>query len=136
QWVELLFEHGSVTDLSETSGLIDRQFGCSPALSYDISGNTAAIVNPDPYLGGAPFCDALAFNAMGDPVALLEFTPGGDWAFVLSPKIPDKPPQGVLPGSATVTPFVPDATTGMLVAQPACTYTSAGGDTFFRMTRP
>jgi hypothetical protein len=136
QWFELLFEHGTVTDLSETSGLINSQLGCSPALSYDVMGDTASIVNPDPYQGGAPFCEALAFDNMGNPVAILEFKPGTDWAFVLSAEVADKPPQGVLKGSATVIPWVPDATTNMLVAQAACSYAStAAGDAFFRMTQ-
>ena len=134
QWVELVFEHGSVTDLIDTSGLLDRQFGCSPVLPYNIGGNTASIVNPDPYVGGAPFCEALAFDAMGNAVALFEFAPGPDWAFELQPKVADKPPEGILKGSATVTPFVPDAT-GALAPQPACSYSSgATGDRFFRLT--
>jgi hypothetical protein len=134
QWVELVFEHGSVTDLIDTSGLLDREFGCSPILPYNIAGDRASIVNPDPYLGGAPFCEALAFDAMGAAVALLEFVPGADWAFELQPKVADKPQEGILKGSATVTPFVPNDA-GMLVADPACTYSSgASGDRFFRLT--
>ena len=137
QWVELVFEHGSVTDLTETSGLIRPDFGCTPALAYDVIGDTATIVNPDPYVGGAPFCDALAFDNMGNAVALLEFEPGAEWAFVLQPKVAGKPPEGVLKGAATVTPFVPDATTGMLMPQAACAYTSGtGGDRFFRLSQP
>jgi hypothetical protein len=135
QWIHLVFEHGTVTDLNETGGIND-QFGCTPAISYNINGNAATVVNPDPYLGGPPFCDALAFDSTGAAVALLEFSPNADWTFELSPLVANKPPQGTLKGSATVTPLVPDAS-GNLVAQPACTYSSGnGGDEFFRMTQP
>jgi hypothetical protein len=135
QWTELVFEHGSATDLVETSGLLIPQFGCLPALSYDISGDTASLANPDPYIGGPPVCEALAFDAMGNAIALLEFAPKSDWVFELQAKVADKPREGILKGSAVVTPFVPDATGTMLVPQPACDYTSGtGGDRFFRLT--
>ena len=133
QWIALVFERGSVTDLNEIGGVND-QFGCTPFIPYNVSGDVAKAVNPDPYLMGPPACDALAFDSMGNPVALLEFSPGPDWAFELSAPVAGKPPQGVLKGAATVTPFVPDAA-GNLVAQPSCTYSSGnGGDAFFQVT--
>jgi hypothetical protein len=79
QWFELVFEQGSVTDLVETSGFLQPpEVGCTPALSFDISGNTASIVNPDPYIGMSPFCDALGFNEMGQAYAIFEFEPDAD----------------------------------------------------------
>src|SRR5262245_16084521 len=39
------FEHGALTDLAETSG------NCN-LLNYKISGSTATVVSPDPYLAG------------------------------------------------------------------------------------
>jgi hypothetical protein len=138
QWIELVFEHGSVTDLIETAGFVQPpEVGCTPALSFNISGNTATIVNPDPYIGAAPFCDALGFNEMGQAYAIYEFEPNADWSFELQAEIADKPPEGLLKGSATVTPYVPNATTMMLDPQPACDYTSgASGDRFIRLTQP
>ncbi len=134
QWVHLVFEHGSVTDLNETGGIND-QFGCTPFLGYNVNGDVASIVNPDPYLGGPPACDALAFDNTGAPVALLEFSPDATWKFTLSAPVANKPPQGVLSGAATVTPFVPDAS-GNLAPQPACAYTSGtGGDAFIQVTQ-
>src|SRR3954463_8283085 len=41
----LKFEHGELTDLAETSG------SCN-LLNYDIKGDTASVVNPDPYVTG------------------------------------------------------------------------------------
>jgi hypothetical protein len=128
-WGSLIFEHGVLTHLAETSG------NCSP-LNYDINGKTATVPNPDPYLDAEPGC-VIPFSladAAGLPLdAFFILTPGAGaaWSFqLLDTKTPGGAPQGRLVGSATAHIIVEDGTE----STPDCTY--AGMDTFFRLTQP
>jgi hypothetical protein len=128
-WGSLVFEHGVLTDLAETSG------NCSP-LNYDINGKTATVPSPDPYLDSDPGC-VIPFtltNTAGTPLAaFFILTPGAGaaWSFqLLDTKTTGGAPQGRLVGSAAAHIIVEDGTE----STPDCTY--AGMDTFFRLTQP
>ena len=128
-WGSLVFEHGVLTDLAETSG------NCSP-LNYDVNGKTATVPTPDPYLDADPGC-VIPFNladAAGNPLAaffILSPGAGAAWSFqLLDTKTAGGAPQGRLVGSAAAHIIVEDGT----MSAPDCTY--AGMDTFFRLTQP
>jgi hypothetical protein len=127
-WGSLVFEHGVLTDLAETSG------NCSP-LNYDINGNIATVPNPDPYLESDPGC-VIPFSVMGaaglvDAFFILTPGAGAAWSFqLLDTKTPGGAPQARLVGSASAHIIVADGTE----SSPDCTY--AGMDTFFRLTQP
>jgi hypothetical protein len=132
-WGSLEFEHGTLTDLAETSG------NCSP-LNYDIKGKTATVPNPDPYIGSAPGC-VIPFtlsDAAGNPLsAFLILTPGSgaNWSFMLlDTKAASGAPQGRLVGTATGHIISQDGNGGTIESTPDCTY--AGMDTYFRLTQP
>jgi hypothetical protein len=127
-WGSLVFEHGELTDLAETSG------NCSP-LNYDINGKTATIPNPDPYFDDVPGClipFTLTDQATGLGLnAAFIFTPDPSWSFMLlNEKTAQGADQARLVGSGHAKILVEDGTESM----PDCTY--AGSDTFFRLTRP
>src|SRR5262245_18396255 len=90
-WGSLIFEHGVLTDLAETS------VNCSP-LSHDVKGKTATVPNPDPYLDMAPGC-VIPFSladANGLPLqAFFILTPTDNmWSFqLLDQKTPEGAPQ-------------------------------------------
>ena len=130
-WGSLVFEHGVLTDLAETSG------NC-PLLNYNINGKTATVPNPDPYGDGdadpaclIPFTLADAAGLPLDAFFILLPGAGAAWSFqLLDTKTPGGAPQGRLVGSATAHIIVEDGTESM----PDCTY--AGMDTYFRLTQP
>ena len=133
-WGSLVFEHGTLTDLAETSG------NCSP-LNYDIMGKTATVPNPDPYLMSAPGCVipfTLTDQATGTALsAFLILTPGegANWSFMLlDTKSPGGAPQGRLAGSAVGHIIAQDGAGGIVESSPDCTY--SGMDTYFRLTQP
>jgi hypothetical protein len=132
----LKFEHGEVTDLAETSG------NCN-LLNYDIKGDTATVVTPDPYVtpaGTAASCltGLPLFDNAGNPIpADIRLTPDASWTVK---RLPDKTAGGAdriqLAGTASARLRADDGTgTGnAVVSNPECTY--GGMDTFFRLTRP
>jgi hypothetical protein len=131
----LKFEHGELTDLAETSG------NCN-LLNYDIKGDTATIVSPDPYAPTATAASCLAalplFDNQGNQIpADIRLTPDASWAVK---RLPDKTAAGAdriqLAGTASARLRADDGTgTGnAVVSNPECTY--GGMDTFFRLTRP
>jgi hypothetical protein len=132
-WGSLIFEHGTLTDLAETSG------NCSP-LNYDIKGKTATVPNPDPYIGSTPGCVIQFTNtdAAGNALpAFLILTPGEgtNWSFMLlDTKASSGAQQGRLAGSATGHIIEADASGNIVESTPDCTY--AGMDTYFRLTQP
>jgi hypothetical protein len=131
----LNFEHGELTSLVDTSG------NCN-ILDYTVSGNSATVPNPDPYLKGTsdptPGC-FFQFNlsdANGYPIAAFAIiSPGPSWTFKM---LPDKTAGGArraqLVGSATAHLIADNGTTTGAISTPDCTY--AGSDTFFRLTQP
>jgi hypothetical protein len=128
-WGSLVFEHGTLTDLAETSG------NCSP-LNYDINGKTATVPRPDPYIADDPGC-VIPFtlaDATGLPLqAFFILTPGdgASWSFqLLDNPTPEGAPQARLVGSAAAHIIVENGTE----STPDCTY--AGMDTYFRLTQP
>jgi hypothetical protein len=135
-WQELLFEHGTLTTLTETGP------GC-PGINYTVKGKAATVPHPDPYTGMDPGCviqftytDASGANL---PAGLI-IRPGdaANWSFMLlDTKSPTGgAPQGRLAGSAAGHIVVLDATgsTIQLESSPDCTF--AGMDTYFRLTQP
>jgi hypothetical protein len=135
-WGSLQFEHGELTDLVDTSG------NCN-LLSYDIKGDTATIVNPDPYLDADPPDNAagcvVQFGVPTTAGSVLSaaalIAPSASWAVKL---LPDKTAGGgdrlELSGTASATVFIDDGSTDGILSTPACTY--GGSDTFFRLSRP
>ena len=133
----LNFEHGELTDLTDTAG------NCN-LLNYDIKGNSATVPNPDPYLKGTanatdPTACVYPFNladATGNPIAAFAvITPSSSWTFKL---LPDKTAggarRGQLSGSATAHLLADDGSATGAISNPDCTY--SGMDTFFRLTQP
>ena len=133
----LKFEHGVLTDLAETSG------SCN-LLNYDIKGDSATVVNPDPYMTGTDttarcLAGLPLFNmATGAPIpADIRLTPDTSWTVK---KLAEKTASGAdriqLAGTASARLRADDGTgTGnAVVSNPECTY--GGMDTFFRLTRP
>jgi hypothetical protein len=132
----LKFEHGVLTDLAETSG------SCG-IMNYDIKGDAATIVTPDPYRTGtdttAACTTGLPLTDMaGYPIpADIRLKPDVSWTVK---RLPDKTAAGAdriqLSGTASARLRADDGTgTGnVLVSNPECTY--GGMDTFFRLTRP
>jgi hypothetical protein len=132
----LKFEHGELSDLAETSG------SCN-LLNYDIKGDTATVVTPDPYVtpaGTASSCLAglPLFDNMGYPIpADIRLTPTASWTVK---RLPDKTAAGgdriQLAGTASARLRADDGsgTGNAVVSNPECTY--GGMDTFFRLTRP
>jgi hypothetical protein len=130
------FEHGELTSLVDTSG------NCN-ILDYTVSGNSATVPNPDPYLKGTsdptPSC-LFQFNLIdstnGAPIAAFAIiSPGPSWTFKM---LPDKTAGGArraqLVGSATARLIADDGTPTGAISTPDCTY--AGSDTFSRLTQP
>ena len=135
-FLALRFEHGVLTDLAETSG------SCG-IMNYDIKGDSATIVTPDPYRTGTdtaaacstglPLTDAAGKSIPAD----IRLKPDVSWTVK---RLPDKTASGAdrlqLSGTASARLRADDGTgTGNLfVSNPECTY--GGMDTFFRLTRP
>jgi hypothetical protein len=132
-WPEMDFEHGTLTDLAETSG------NC-PVLNYDVNGKTATVPAPDPYTTGDPGC-VISFtfqdpttNAAQQAIFILTPGAGAAWSFMLLDKVAGEPPQGRLVGSASVHLATRLASGTIRESNPDCTY--AGMDTYFRLTQP
>ena len=125
----LVFEHGELTDLAETSG------DCA-LLNYDVSGTSATVPSPDPYFNedaacGIPFTTTNTAGLIVDGIFLL--MPDPSWTFMLLPdKTPEGGDQGKLVGTARGHIIVFDTTD--VESNPDCTYN--GMDTFFRLTQP
>ncbi len=132
----LKFEHGALTDLAETSG------SCN-LLNYDIAGDSATVVNPDPYdTGTDPVAGCVTGLPLSDTAgkaipADIRLRPGASWTIK---RLPEKTAAGgdrlQLAGTASARLRADDGTgTGnIVVSNPECTY--GGMDTFFRLTRP
>jgi hypothetical protein len=134
-WPTLIFEHGTLTDLAETSG------NCSP-LNYDVMGKSATVPHPDPYLDSDPGCvipftipnPAMA-GATLQAIVILTPAEGAMWSFMLlDTKGTGGVPQARLTGSATGHLAAQDGMGGVIESNPDCTY--AGMDTYFRLTQP
>ena len=133
----LKFEHGELTDLAETSG------SCN-LLNYDIKGDSATVVNPDPYLTGTDTTASCLYSfsvvdqATGTPLGAAVLPPPDvSWtAKRLSTKTPTGADRLQLAGTATARVAIDDGTGSgnAIVSTPDCTY--GGMDTFFRLTRP
>jgi hypothetical protein len=132
----LLFEHGELTDLAETSG------NCN-LLSYNIKGDTATVVDPDPYVDLDPPDNAAGCVVQfGIPTtsgsvlsAAALIAPTASWsAKLLSEKTAGGGDRLELSGTATATVFVDDGSAAGILSTPDCSY--GGSDTFFRLTRP
>jgi len=127
----LVFEHGELTDLAETSG------DCA-LLNYDVSGTSATVPSPDPYFNeeaacGIPFTTTDAAGLLVDGVFLL--LPDASWTFMVLPdKTPEGGDQGRLVGTARGHIIVFDTATTTVESNPDCTY--GGMDTYFRLTQP
>ena len=132
----LKFEHGELTDLAETSG------SCN-LLTYDIKGDSATVVNPDPYDTGT---DPVAGCVTGLPLADMagkaipadmRLRPDASWTVK---RLAEKTAAGAdrlqLAGTASARLRADDGsgTGNIFVSNPECTY--GGMDTFFRLTRP
>jgi len=134
-WNNIVFEHGVVTDLVETSG------NC-PLLNWDIAsgGKAATVPNPDPVVDDIPECvvefeyaDA-AGNALPG-LMILHPADGDDWKFsLLGTKNDIGAPKAQLQGSAQVDMARLDAAGVRFDTATPCTY--AGADTYFRFTQP
>jgi hypothetical protein len=131
-WVELVFDHGVLSDLSETSGAC-----LAPGIAFDVDskGTVATVSNPDPYTGMAPVCSLVIGNdTAGLPVYLdLTFT---NLTFTSLAAVKDQAPTALLSGTATGA-IVQDDGSGMgrLVQTDTCTY-SGTADRYHRMSRP
>jgi hypothetical protein len=131
----LQFEHGELTDLVDTSG------NCN-LLSYDINGDTATVVDPDPYSDLDPPDNAagcvLQFGyptPSGTLPAAALLSPSASWsAKLLAEKTAGGADRLELSGTAVATVFVDDGSAEGVLSTPECSY--GGSDTFFRLTRP
>lgn len=127
----LQFEHGELTDLAETSG------NCN-LLNYDISGNSATVASPDPYISDTAGCvnQFALFDANGYPIPTFAvLTPDASWSVkLLSDKTEGGGDRLQLTGTGSVHLLVDDGTPTGIVSNPDCSY--SGMDTFFRLTRP
>jgi len=125
----LKFEKGALTDLSETSGYCNL-------LNYDIKGNSATVVSPDPYLMDAAACiyTFVVTDTAGNSFnAAIQLTPDPGWSVKrLSDKSAAGAEQVQLVGTAAADIAVQDVS-GPVVTTTPCSY--GGKDTFFRLTR-
>jgi hypothetical protein len=131
-WPELDFEHGVLTDVSESSSTC-----VAPGLAFDVdkSGSSLSLPNPDPYTGNPPFCAIpIATDANGLTV-YLQLTPSA-FTFTLLAPVKDKAPTGLLSINSPGGIFRDDGTgTGNLVQSDSCMYTGTN-DTYHRMSQP
>ena len=130
-WTELAFEHGVLADLTDVST------GCvTPGISFDIAGDVASAVNPDPYTGNAPLCrSVLANDANGLPI-FIDLTFSALTITKIQAATTDKAPRVLFGGTASG-PLMEDDGTGMgnFVTVDTCSY-SGSGDVFHRTTQP
>jgi len=130
-WPTLTFEHGVLTDLTETSG------NCSP-LNYNIKGNAATLPNPDPYVDDAPGC-VIPFSVQDISGAALPaffiVLPQAGWSFTLqADKGTNGAPQAKLVGTANGHVLVDDGSAMGVISNPDCVV--GGQDVYERLTRP
>jgi hypothetical protein len=131
-WSELDFEHGVLSDVSETSPTC-----LAPGLALDVdsSGAVLGISNPDPYTGQTPLCSiGLGADANGLTVYLDLTVTAFD--FTLLAPVKNKAPTALLSITATGA-IVQDDGTGMgnYVQSDTCSY-SGTNDTYHRMSQP
>jgi hypothetical protein len=126
----LTFEKGELTDLTETSGYCNL-------LNYDIKGNSATVVSPDPYLMDAAACiySFVATDGTYNYNAAIKLTPNAGWTVK---KLSDKSAAGAeqvqLVGTAAADIAIDDGSaTGLVSPTGSCSY--GGQDTFFRLTK-
>jgi hypothetical protein len=126
----LTLEKGEVTDLTDTAGYCNL-------LNYDIKGNSATLVSPDPYLMDAAACiyTFIATDGVNNFNAAIRLTPASGWTLK---KISDKSAAGAeqlqLIGTAAADVAIDDNTATGLTSPPgSCSY--GGQDTFFRLTK-
>jgi hypothetical protein len=119
-WDRFVLEPGTLSDLIETSGPSDCQFG----FDVDATGKVASVTTADPYTMAVPECTVFVpeiSDAAGDSF-FLDLKPS-QWTFMLLQPVKGAPPPGQLVGAATGTLVVVSAMTGMAsTADPACTY--------------
>lgn len=133
-WVELEFEHGTLTDVSETSRACAQ-----PGLSFSLgAGNTSlTLATPDPYRMApnnmATCAVDVGTDANGNRQNLV-FT-FQTATFTLTQTAAGQAPQGVWAASGSGTLFSVDAMTGAASTADTCTY-GGTGDNFHQMTRP
>jgi hypothetical protein len=125
----LTFEKGELTDLTETSGYCNL-------LNYDIKGNSATVVSPDPYLMDTAACiyQFVVTDTAGNSFnAAIQLTPDPGWSIKrLSDKSAAGAEQVELSGTASADIAVQDVS-GTVVTTTPCSY--GGKDTFFRLTK-
>jgi hypothetical protein len=129
----LTFEKGELTDLSETSGYCNL-------LNYDIKGNSATVVTPDPYLKGTADATAsciytfVVSDGTNNFNAAIRLTPDAGWSIK---KLGDKSAAGAeqvqLIGTAAADIVIDDGSQNGLATTTPCSY--GGQDTFFRLTK-
>ena len=131
-WTELVLDHGVLAALTDVSTAC-----VTPGISFNIAGDEASAVNPDPYTGNAPLCRAIVANdANGIPVFIdLSFT---DLTITkLQASSTEKAPRVLFAGTASGPLMEDDGSgTGNFVTADTCTYSSTTGDFFHRTTQP
>jgi len=130
-WTELVLDHGVLADLTDVSTAC-----VTPGISFDIAGDVASAVNPDPYTGNAPLCRSVVANdANGFPV-FIDLTFSALTITKLQTATTEKAPRVLFGGTASG-PLMEDDGTGMgnFVTVDTCSYTGTG-DVFHRTTQP
>lgn len=126
----LTFEKGELTDLTETSGYCNL-------LNYNIKGNSALVVSPDPYLMDTATCiyTFVATDGTNNFNAAIRLTPNAGWTVKrLSDKSAAGAEQVLLVGTAAADIAIDDGSaTGLVSPAGSCSY--GGQDTFFRLTK-
>jgi hypothetical protein len=126
-WVELVFDTGVLTPITESSGT------CGPGLAFNASSSALTIANPDPYTTQAPVCDVSLGNDSAGNATFLELSFNSLTFTLLSP-MAGEAPKGLLAANASGQVLSQDATTGAVSSIDTCTYVGAG-DIFHRMTK-
>jgi hypothetical protein len=124
-WVELVFEPGVLSDITEASGT------CGTGLAFKASSTGLTLVNPDPYTSQPPVCGLSLGTDMNGVSTVLAFTFDSLTFTLLSP-MSGQAPKGLFAGSATGQLFQDPGTGAQMVD--TCTYAGAG-DIFHRMTK-
>jgi hypothetical protein len=123
-FTEVVLKEGTLSDLYESAGPGDCQFGFNAVPTK----GTSAIVSPDPYKSKAAGC-TVSLGAQTDPTTMdsidtqLVLTPS-NWQFNLKPPVKGKAPGAQLIGQAAITVNSVDLTTTpqMVVGSLPCTY--------------
>jgi hypothetical protein len=130
-WTELVLDHGVLADLTDVSTAC-----VTPGISFDIAGDEASAVNPDPYTGNAPLCRSILGNdANGIPI-FIDLTFSALTITKLQASTTEKAPRVLYAGTASGPLMEDDGTgTGTFKTADTCTYAGTG-DVFHRTTQP